>query len=548
MKGRLFVLAGLLAVFVNACSTHDGATFSSDHALLPVSTEDSAAYGRSAEPVTIRIGLHIPAADRNPVSEYILALTNIKIIHPWEAEGEEAYKQKLDLAIASRDLPDAMVVDRTQLGKLIESDMIQDLSGVYETYASGLVKNIYESTNGSALKDASVDGKLYGLPNVAIEADSPSLLWLRQDWLEKLKLTPPRSLEDVERIAQDFITLDPDGDGKNNTTGLPGYKLLVYGQKPKLGGFDAIFHAFGAYPKSWVKDKTGQAVYGSITEENKLALAKLADWYKRGLIDRQFALSKGVQEPIVTNKTGMFFGPWWAPYWPLADSISLDAKAEWRAYAVPLRTDGTFAVHMAPVTDRYLVVRKGYANPEAAVKLLNVVTRLERKQDPNTKVVKQLDNMAANSGRTLRNLFPFDLLLDYSDGVMKRYEDIENVLGSKKSIKDLNSETLSLYQMITQEKQNPKKNLEAWMTTVAYESGIQSLVSTPLSKSRGVYYGTTPTMETQWSFLERLENETFLKIIMGELPIDAFDLFVKQWKASGGEQITSEVNYSLSRS
>ncbi|MNI41255.1 hypothetical protein D3C73_955030 [compost metagenome] len=63
----------------------------------------------------------------------------------------------------------------------------------------------------------------------------------------------------------------------------------------------------------------------------------------------------------------MFFGPWWAPYWPLVAAVSSDTKSEWRAFAAPLDSESTFVTHMSSVTDRYLVVRKGYEHPKAVV-------------------------------------------------------------------------------------------------------------------------------------------------------------------------------------
>lgn len=52
----------------------------------------------------------------------------------------------------------------------------------------------------------------------------------------------------------------------------------------------------------------------------------------------------------------------------------------------------------------------------------------------------------------------------------------------------------------------------------------------------------TPTMLTKGDYLSKLESETFSKIVFGELPIDAFDKFVEDWQAGGGEQILQEVN------
>jgi len=59
---------------------------------------------------------------------------------------------------------------------------------------------------------------------------------------------------------------------------------------------------------------------------------------------------------------------------------------------------------------------------------------------------------------------------------------------------------------------------------------------------RGIFYGTTKTMETKWTALLKLKNEEFLNIIVGDLPLSAFDDFVKEWKVAGGEHITLEVS------
>jgi putative aldouronate transport system substrate-binding protein len=48
--------------------------------------------------------------------------------------------------------------------------------------------------------------------------------------------------------------------------------------------------------------------------------------------------------------------------------------------------------------------------------------------------------------------------------------------------------------------------------------------------------------ERVWGFLKDLEVETISKIIMGELPISAFDDFEDQWRAAGGADLEEEVN------
>ena len=50
----------------------------------------------------------------------------------------------------------------------------------------------------------------------------------------------------------------------------------------------------------------------------------------------------------------------------------------------------------------------------------------------------------------------------------------------------------------------------------------------------------TETMTSRMSTLQDLQDEVFVKIILGESPIEAFDQFVNDFNALGGEQITAE--------
>jgi putative aldouronate transport system substrate-binding protein len=52
----------------------------------------------------------------------------------------------------------------------------------------------------------------------------------------------------------------------------------------------------------------------------------------------------------------------------------------------------------------------------------------------------------------------------------------------------------------------------------------------------------TETMTSKMSTLTDLQDEVFTKIILGEESIDAFDKFVEDFNALGGEDITREVN------
>ena len=61
-----------------------------------------------------------------------------------------------------------------------------------------------------------------------------------------------------------------------------------------------------------------------------------------------------------------------------------------------------------------------------------------------------------------------------------------------------------------------------------------------------IFPQTTPTMETNLANLEKLEEETFIKIVTGDIDVESgFEQFVTDWNKQGGEQIISEIAEQL---
>lgn len=112
------------------------------------------------------------------------------------------YAQKLNVSIASDDLPDLMWVDAAQLKRMVEDDMLADLTDVYANYAAEFTNKVLTDDGGSAMEAATFGGKLYGLPHIQSGYGSTEVLWVRADWLEKLGLDTPKTMEDVLNAAR----------------------------------------------------------------------------------------------------------------------------------------------------------------------------------------------------------------------------------------------------------------------------------------------------------------------------------------------------------
>lgn len=94
---------------------------------------------------------------------------------------------------------------------------------------------------------------------------------------------------------------------------------------------------------------------------------------------------------------------------------------------------------------------------------------------------------------------------------------------------------------------NPEANWGAWTRAYSIMVGGRPLVDTEFEAVSSLLYEQTPLMESRWVNLRKLEDETFLRIIMGAAPLETFDTFVENWKRQGGDQITQEVKDALAQ-
>src|SRR4029453_7150072 len=89
-------------------------------------------------------------------------------------------------------------------------------------------------------------------------------------------------------------------------------------------------------------------------------------------------------------------------------------------------------------------------------------------------------------------------------------------------------------------KKKPQKVVRVWSFFFCWLASGK-VFSQPMKIVNNEFTGTTESMIQKWATLSKLENETYLKIIMGQLDISAFDDFAKKWTELGGEQVTQEV-------
>lgn len=454
----------------------------------------------------------------------------IKLKYKWMTPVAQ-YEQKLNISIASGDIPDIFQVNSVQLKQLVEDDQLADLTGIYEKNASEYTKNVLNQ-DGNALLSAQFDGKLLAIPKMGSGLGQTNVLWVRTDWLKKLNLQEPKTMDDVIKIAQAFTENDPDGNNKKDTYGF-GINKDLWGMFASLEGF---FNGYGAYPNTWIEDGSGNLVNGNIMPEMKTALASLKDMFSKGYIDPEFGVKDSfkVSANVGEGKIGMLYGLFWNMGW-LSDAKKANPDMTWKPFGIVGTKEGGALAQVPFPVSTYYVVNKKAANPEAIIEMLNL--QLEKCFGETAEPGKYNVDQAGNP------IFEYPLI--YSEPPMKNVDaqvKVSKALESKDT-SALNAEEKGYYDQIQAYRGG---DLSGWPTEMMYGPEGSLAVINGYATNKKVYdnryFGPpTSTMTQKDATLSQIQLQTFTDIIMNG-DINQFEKYVTDWKSLGGDAITAEVN------
>lgn len=544
-------IAALSLAIFTVSTIFTGCGSSDDTKVKDTSKAATTPYGKYDQEVVYTLGKNTPGSPRlpkgdtyenNAYTRYLKEVLNVQNKDAFEAANGDAYKQKVSMAIASGTIPDIMQVDAPTLKQLVDNNMVEDLTEVYKNDATDTIKKDYASYGGKALASATFDGKLMALPSTQC-SNTPTMLWLRQDWMDKLGLKAPKTIDDVENILNEFVTKDPGGNGNGKTIGLV--------SAPTIGGaygglyqMDNVLALYNAFPNQWIKEN-GKVVYGSTTANMKNGLQKIADLYKKGLIDPQIAARKGddITSLIVNGQAGAFFGPWWSPDYPLNDAKKLNPNVKWTPYIAPVNSDGTVTAYTQnPASGDYFVVRKGFKHPELLVKIASVINDKMLYEDYGKPELMDYIKNGVDSG-----VRPVNILINDNGATLDMYKNIDLALQGKKDPDSLGADKGN-YEKAQEYLKNPNNpSADAWSGYTSRMVSTKLMAEAKVNEVNPVFFGQTASMKLKNANLQKLQDEAFLKIVTGQESINDFDKFVATWKSTGGDQITKEVEEAIKK-
>ncbi|RKN86350.1 extracellular solute-binding protein [Paenibacillus ginsengarvi] len=435
----------------------------------------------------------------NPYIESIRKHTNLDI--RFTIPPSEGFDTKLNVIMASDDIPDLISTSNTNwFVHYVNRQALMPLDELIDRHAPGLRKRFPQE----AWDQVTVDGRIYAIPSLN-EAPGGYLMYARKDWLDRLGLQPPTTLDEYYAVMKAFAEQDPDGNGKDDTAGIS--------IRENMGGASPLFGAFGTQVSilAW-HERDGRLVNGTVLPETKEALAFMAKLYKEKLLDQQFMLNKTAvfNEKIANGKIGLYAASWSDTRGPILDNRLNDPKAEWIPLDYPVGKDGRKGTSASQPVRYYSVVPAAAVNAAGAMKLLDFL-----------------------SGEGYR-----DIKLGFENEIWTR-TDGKMVINFAEHNKHFYRGVYSNLADIA-EPGVTKDRLDGLGMPFRLNENL-SRIGQNLIKS--AFTGTTvPAMGLYGANLEKDMQETFTKIVAGALPLSEFDAFVERWYKAGGEQMTAEVN------
>ncbi len=264
----------------------------------PQASSGASASVAPAKPLELSIMLPVfntsYPKDGSPVLAEIEKKTNTKIHIDWVPNS--SYNDKFNITLASSKLPSIMYVPDSKSSSFVnaaKSGAFWDVAPYLKNY-----KNLGQA-NQTVLQNYAIDGKTYGI--YRSRALGRNGINFRQDWLDNVGLTAPKTIDDFYNMLKAFKEKDPDKNGKDDTYGM----VLVKWTGTWASGFDTIKLWFGA-PNKWGV-ANGALVPEHETAEYFEALKFMRKLFEEKLINQDFAVYDSAKwiDPVVNGKAGV---------------------------------------------------------------------------------------------------------------------------------------------------------------------------------------------------------------------------------------------------
>ncbi|MBQ6550609.1 MAG: extracellular solute-binding protein [Lachnospiraceae bacterium] len=298
---------------------------------------------------------------------------NIEWVFGWCESNSADYNQKLTLSMSEGALADVFYVsDQNMIRQLAEAGAILPLTELWQDNVNETLGRIMEEEGTAIYGTGIVDGEFYALPVKMPSTNTYNHCWIRRDWLEKVGMDVPSTMDEVKEVAKAFKEL---ADGN----------IGLCFSKDFMSEMEGVFWAFGGQQNSrrnqWNKQEDGTIAYAEIQDNMKGGFEWLRDMYAEGLIPQE-SISMGTYDAlanyVATEKCGLFYGPHWYGF-QLQNfgfktqnyGMGSEGEADWIEIPLPKGTVDTVIIPGNNTNDGWYCINANCEHPEAVIQTLN---------------------------------------------------------------------------------------------------------------------------------------------------------------------------------
>ena len=247
--------------------------------------------------------------ENDPVAKELEKATNIRLVNTASTTGTSS-TEIFNIMMVSGKLPD-IVGGNSRMPDFIKYGMegaFISLNDFIDEHAPDIVKFLDENPQIKSGITAP-DGNIYFLPYVQGGRVSRGY-WIRQDWLDKLGLETPTTIDEFHEVMVAFRDQDPNGNGRKDE--VP----MLFRHWWEMIRLTTLFGARTAGTDSFVsfyKNDEGRVTHGWTEPEFKEGMKSIVKWYDEGLIDPEvFTRGKKTREVLFTSNQGGLTRDWMA--------------------------------------------------------------------------------------------------------------------------------------------------------------------------------------------------------------------------------------------
>lgn len=233
------------------------------------------------------------------VFEEAAKLTNVSLessVSQSASDETTAY----NLMLSSGKLADIIsYASLSELEKLGRDGGLIPLNDLIDEHAPNLKKALDENDLFRKIA-TSTDGSIFVIPKLQ-NMDVAEADFIRTDWLEKLNLETPDTIDELYTVLKAFRENDPNGNGVKDE--------IPFFSRQGNKSFNDVLNLWDAHDSFYVRD--GKVTFGPMEDEFKLAMTNAIQWYQDGIIDPEwFTRGPGGRDILLGGNLGGYCNDW----------------------------------------------------------------------------------------------------------------------------------------------------------------------------------------------------------------------------------------------